>query len=306
MIWLILTVIAAIAAALCTFYDNYITDVFFKEKLSQSQKMFYGPAYLVTAVIMLLVLPIEPIPVLIALGLIGAGAIVSVSSITYYLALEKDDTTNVTIFQQFSPIFYLIFGRFILGEQITGGQLLAFLVVLSAPLLIIFTSRGRGKGSKIRTAGLILSNVAIAALGHTLATKFGQSINPLTMVLYVMIGKGLSDITIMMIKKKWRARFKYVKKRNNNFAFWGSLTMDHVLCVAHDFCYYSALLMAPTIAVVPTIIKAATPILVFFFGIILSIIWPTFGREKVNKKSVTVRLIATTLATAGVVLMQVL
>lgn len=306
MIWLILTIIAAAATALCTFYDNYITDVFFKGKLSQSQKIFYGPAYLVTAIVILLVFPVEAVPVLLALGLIVSGMISSISAIPYYIALEKDDTTNVTIFQQFSPIFYLIFGRFILGEQITSGQLLAFLVVLSAPLLIIFTSRGRGKGSKIKTAGYVLTQVSVAALAHTLATKFGQNCDSLSMVLYVMIGKGVGDILLIAFNKKWRTRFKYVRKHNNGFSFWGSLSIDHILCVIHDYCYYSALVLAPTIAVVPTIIKAATPILVFFFGIILSIMWPKFGREKVNKKSIIVRLVATTLATIGVVLMQVL
>lgn len=304
--WIILTIIAAAAAAICTFYDNYLTDVVFKGKLSQSQKMFYGPAYLVTAIIILLIFPVEAVPILTAAGLIGAGMIVSVSSITYYIALEKDDTTNVTILQQFSPIFYLIFGRFILGEQITNGQLLAFLVVLSAPLLIIFTSHGRNKGAKFRTAGLVLTQVAIAALGHTIATSFGQSCDAITMVLYVMIGKGLGDIILMAFNKKWHARFKYVRKHTKSVSFWGNLTAEHTLCVIYDACYYSALLVAPTIAVVPTIIKAATPILVFFFGIILSIMWPKFGREKVNKKSIAIRLTATTLATIGVVLMQVL
>ncbi len=307
MTWLILTVAASIATAFCVFFDNYLTDVFFKGKLAQAQKMFYAPAYALTAFILFLLFPIEAVPIIVALMLIAAGIISSISAVPYYIALEKDDTTNITLLQQFAPIFYLIFGRFILGESISGGKLLAFLIVLSAPLLIIFTSRRHGKNTEIKTAGFVLTNVAIAALAHTIAAKAGADCDSITMIFYLMIGKVVGDGILLAFNKKWRDRFKYVSRRyRKSFGYWSSLTADHLLYIIHEFTYYTALVMAPTIAIVPAVLKTITPIFVFFFGVILSILWPSFGREKVTKKSITIRLIATTLAAVGVALMQML
>ena len=221
------------------------------------------------------------------------------------MALSKDDTTNVTLLEQFSPIFYLIFGRFILGEQIGGAQLAAFLIVLAAPLLIVLSSKKRSKGNLIKTAGYVLVQVTIASLAHTLTAKYGAGVTPETMLFYLFIGKGIGDVIETVVVKKWRERWLHVWRKNHtNPKFWLTMVIDHLLYVGYDACYFTALILAPTIAIAPAIIKTAKPILVFIFGIIFSILWPNFGREKINKRAVRIRLIATTLAVVGVVLMQ--
>lgn len=306
MIWLILTGAATVLSSLYGFLDNFITDTIFKGRHAQAQKLFFGPAYLLTALVIFLLFEVQTTTVLVAVFLIISGFVASLSSIPYYLALSKDDTTNVTLLEQFSPIFYLIFGRFILGEQIGGGQLAAFLIVLSAPLLIILSSKKRSKGNLVKTAGFVLVQVTIAALAHTLTAKFGAGVSSETMLFYLFIGKGISDIVSIAAVKKWRERWLHVWRKNSTSPkFWLTMTIDHLLYVGYDACYFTALILAPTIAIAPAIIKTAKPILVFVFGVIFSILWPNFGREKINKRAVSVRLIATTLATIGVVLMQV-
>lgn len=305
MIWLILTGAATILASLYGFLDNFITDTIFKGRHAQAQKIFFGGAYLLTALIIFLLFEVQAVPIAIALFLILSGIIATLSSIPYYMALSKDDTTNVTLLEQFSPIFYLIFGRFILGEQIGGAQLAAFLIVLAAPLLIVLSSKKRSKGNLIKTAGYVLVQVTIASLAHTLTAKYGAGVTPETMLFYLFIGKGIGDIIETVVVKKWRERWLHVWRKNHTSPkFWLTMVIDHLLYVGYDACYFTALILAPTIAIAPAIIKTAKPILVFIFGIIFSILWPNFGREKINKRAVRIRLIATTLAVVGVVLMQ--
>ena len=305
MIWLILTGAATVLSSLYGFLDNFITDTIFKGRHAQAQKIFFGGAYLLTALIIFLLFEVQSVPILVALFLALSGLIASLSSIPYYLALSKDDTTNVTLLEQFSPIFYLIFGRFILGEQIGGGQLAAFLIVLAAPLLIILSSKKRSKGNLVKTAGFVMVQVSIAALAHTMTAKFGAGVTPETMLFYLFIGKGIGDIAAIVVVKKWRERWLHIWHKNSTSPkFWLTMVIDHLLYVGYDACYFTALILAPTIAIAPAIIKTAKPILVFIFGIIFSILWPNFGREKINRRAVSVRLIATTLAVVGVVLMQ--
>ena len=304
--WLVLAILAAIAAALCTFSDNYITDTFFKGREPQAQKAFFGPAYLITAVLMLILLQIQAVPVWVAIGLIIAGAISSLSLIPYYSALSEDDSTEVTIFEQLSPIFYLIFGRLFLGDDISGGQLAGFVVVMIAPLIIILSSRKRSKKAKLRTAGLILIKVATIALANTLIVKFGGDYELTTIFFYVIIGKGLIDTILAFSIKKWRVRYKNVHKKNRGVKFFSVMLADHIAWLAGDFLVYASLALAPTVAMASAVTKTLHPIFVFTFGIVLTLLWPAFGREKLNKKTILTNLIATAVAVVGIVLMQVL
>ena len=62
--------------------------------------------------------------------------------------------------------------------------------------------------------------------------------------------------------------------------------------------------MAPSVALASAASDSTTPIMIFFMGIVLTILWPNFGREKLNRKSVLVHLIATVLVVAGIILIQ--
>ena len=307
MIWIAFCAIAAAISVVAMFCDNFITDTLFKGRHAQGQKVFYGPAYLVTCLAMFFIFPIQNVPLETIGLLVLSGLINTVGSIFYYTAMSKDDTNNVTLFEQLAPLFYLVFGRFILGEHISIGQLIAFLIVLAAPIIIVLTSRKRSKKAKLCTAGFVALEVSIAALGHTLAAKGGVGLDPATLLFYVMLGKGIGDTVEILVMKSWRHRFfnvlKATKKKRH---FWIPFTADHFLYLAYDALYYSAMLMAPTIAIVPAVVKSAKPLLVFLFGVVFSILWPSFGREKINKKSISIRLVATGLAVAGVTLMQVL
>ena len=49
---------------------------------------------------------------------------------------------------------------------------------------------------------------------------------------------------------------------------------------------------------------AVEPIVIFFLGLLLTLIWPKFGREKMDRKTIIVHLVATILVVVGIVLMQ--
>lgn len=305
MTWLVLAIVAAILGAFCTFSDNYITDVLFKGRVPQAQNVFFGPAYLVTAFLLVLMFPLWSMPVLFAVGLVVAGAVSGLATIPYYIALSKDDSTNVTILQQLSPIFYLVLGRLFLGEEIVGGQLLAFLVVMIAPLIIILSSSKRGRETKMRTVGLVLVKSFLSALAGTMIVFFAKDCDLVTMMFYVILGKGLFGVSATMGLEKWRRRFKNARKQSGAIRFWTTLVLDHFVSTTSDFTHYVALLLAPTVAMSSAIMKTLHPIFVFLFGVVLSVLWPNFGREKVKKRVILTNLIATTVAVIGIILMQV-
>lgn len=305
MLWLVFAIIAALAAALYTFFDNYIVDVFFRGRTPQAQKVFFGPAYLITAVLIAIFANIQEMEVGNAIGLIVSGALASLSYIPYYIALGKEEATSVTILEQLSPIFYLIFGWLILGESISGMQIAAFGIILLSPLIIVLGSRKNGKKSRFSSVLLMALKVVIVSLANVSIVKFGNGTDMLTSMFYIMLGKGLCDIVLSLVFKKWRIRFRDVaKKHRKPLKFYGIFLIDHLLWLVSDFTYYAALTLAPVVAMVSAVSKSAQPILVFVLGIILTIIWPKFGREKNNRRTIICHFAATVLAVVGVILMQ--
>ena len=305
-LWLVLTIIAALAAAIYTFFDNYIVDVFFKGRTPQAQKIFFGPAYLATAVLIALFANIQAMEVGNAIGLIMAGALASISYIPYYVALGKEEATSVTILEQLSPIFYLIFGWLILGESISGMQLAAFAIILLSPLVIVLGSHKSSQNSKIGIVLLMVGKVTISALANVSVVKFGGDSDLMTSIFYITLGKGLCDVVMSLIFKKWRVRFKQVaKKHRKPLKFYGVFLVDHLLWLVSDFTYYAALTLAPVVAMVSAVAKSAQPIMVFVLGIILTAMWPKFGREKNNRRTIISHFIATVLAVIGIILMQI-
>ena len=303
--WLIFAIIAALLATTYTFLDNYLVDVFFKGRSPQAQKCFFGPAYLVVAILLLIFVSFD-IVWQNALWLIGAGVMASVSYIFYYAALGKDNATGVTLLEQLSPIFYMLCGILLLDEKMDRGQLIGLAVILMVPIIIFCAAKKSSKKTRIKTIVLMVVKVTISALANVLIVKYGADSGFVTVLAWVMLGKGIGDTTMMLAMKKWRQRFRTVRLRENKTRFFGILTVDCLTWMTSDFVYYIALTLAPAVAIGSAVIKTMQPIFVFICGIILTLIWPEFGREKTDRRTVRTHLVATLVAVAGIILLYTL
>lgn len=304
--WLILVAIASLAGSSAIYFDNYISDFYFKGRGAVSQKIFFAIAFLIIGAILMLVsgLNIDITGVKPILFLILSGMFSSLAGIPYYKALEIDDSTNLGIFIQIAPVLYLVLGWLFLGESISLLQMVAFVIIMIAPLLIVATARKRSRKVKLRAILYAFLYVLIAVCGHLIFVKESEyEINFVSSMALVMIGKGLGNMIIMALRPKWGKRFNSVYKTSRRKVLrplFGTLFFN----VIKDFTYRAALILAPSVALASATSDSAQPIVIFFMGIILTLISPKFGREKLSRKSVIVHLAATILVVTGIVLMQ--
>ena len=306
MSWLVLVVIAVISDSLRIYIDNYSSDVYFKGRGAVSQKLFNGLAFPVIALIALIITGFDfsGMDVVVGLLLVLSGFIYGFAGVPYYRALELDDSTNIGIFTQLSPVLYLIFGWFLLDQTFSPMQLLAFFVILSAPFLIVLTTRKRSRKIKLRAVLFAFLYVFIAICGNVLFVKISNSEqNFVTAIALVLLGTGIANLSIMLMMPKLRRRFKEVNKKSRHKVL-RPLFINSIVRVVQQFSYRGALIAAPTIAIASVASDSAEPIVIFFMGLILTLIWPKFGREKLDKKTVLVHLIATGLVVIGIVLLQ--
>ena len=308
--WIVLVFIAVFADAIRIFIDNYTSDVFFKGRGAASQKLFYGYACIVIGAVLFAIFrpDLSSVPIIIPTALFISGCLVSVSGIPYYKALEIDDSTNISIFIQLAPIFYLILGWFLLGETFSPMQLVAFCIILSAPLLIILTTRKRSRKIKLRATFLAALYVIIAVIANLIFIKVAESERSnfgfLENMIFLYFGKGVANLFIIYTRRKWYHRFKEVSKKSHRKVYI-PLFANSAIGMLKDFSYRGALTFAPTVALASVASDSTVPIATFFLGIVLTLIWPKFGREKLNKKTVLVHLVATILVVIGIILLQI-
>jgi len=311
MLWLILVVCVAIAESLSSFIDNYITDVCFKGRKSQAQELFGVPACLIICIITAIIFPLQVVPLQVAGILILTGILNSLSFLFYYKALSDENATGAVIFLQLSPVLYFILGWFLLGEHISSTEIVAGVFILLAPLVVILSANKRSKKMEMRAATFLIMFSIIQVVANIIFVKFSGldeiALNNeiglfATAFFLAMFGRFISDFALVCIFKSWRAKFWRVAKQFKHKLFI-PMAINEIMYAAVEFALRFALIIAP-VAIVSVTANALELTITFILGIILSILWPVFGREKLKKRNILSHLAAILLAMIGIILLQ--
>ena len=304
--WLICIAIAVLSSSAIVFIDNYISDYHFKGKNAAAQKSFFRLPFIIIGAICIITggINFEIVPFYFYLIFILSGFINTIASIFYYKALEIADSTDFGVFAQLSPIFYLIFGWLLLGQTITIYHLIAFLIIIIAPILIVATTKKRSRHLKLKAILFVTANTLIAAFSSVIFVKFNTpEMNFTTEMGLLFIGQGIGNVVIILANPKWKKRYKYVAKTNKDkiyYPLFGTL----ILNIVNKFARNLALVLAPSVALVSAITDSARPIVIFFFGLLFTLLWPRFGRERLKRRTVLAHLLATILVALGIYLIK--
>lgn len=302
MLWLILCLIAAILWSLGAFFDNYQTDVLFHNNRPESMKRINGPFYIIIAITIAIIFKMQ-LPEIGQIGfLLLSGVVNSVASLFYYAALKNEEATGAAIFYQLQPIMFLIFDFLLFGEKISTTQIIGLVLILLAPAVVVFSrKRASARRTEMRAAILLICYVTMATVSGEIAIHMGRGLDFIPVFVFYILGRGISDIVISSFPSL-RRRHQYVMKHNKKIYLSCVLT-NQVICTAAEFTYRYGLIIGIA-AIGSAFTNAAQLILTFLFGIVLSIIWPKFGREKLNREVVLAHVIAVILCVIGIVVLQ--
>lgn len=303
--WLALVAIAVIADSIRIFIDNYVSDVYFKGSGAFAQKFFYAFTAFICAGILFFISDFGLLSISLStlLMLILSGIMSNVASIPYYKALEIDDSTNLGIFIQLAPVLYLVLGWAFLGETLSFLQVIAFCVILAAPILIVLTTRKRSRKTRLRAVFYSFLYVLIAVIANLIFVQQSTELDFLAGMTGLLIGKGIGAFLIFAVYPKWRRRFFQVVKKSKRRVL-RPLIVNSVVGFFKDLAYRAALVVAPSVALASAASDSTEPIAIFFMGIVLTLVAPKFGREKLDSKTVFVHIIATVLVVVGIILLQ--
>ncbi|MBO4812666.1 EamA family transporter [Candidatus Saccharibacteria bacterium] len=309
MMWLLLVLLSSFLDSTRIFVDNFISDTFFKGRLAASQKCFTVFAELITAIILIAVTGFNfgGTESYIFFLIILAGAIYTIGGIPYFRALEIEETTNIGIFVQLAPILYLVLGWIFLNESFSVYHLIAIPIILLAPLVVVVNARKRSRKVKLRAVFYAFLYVLFAVIGNLIFVKTNDldsnHLNFFSETGFFYLGSCISNVIIVILRPKWRKRFVDVAKKNK-LKLFAPISINFIINVIKNITYRAGLVLAPTVAIASAASDSVEPIIIFFMGIVLTLIWPQFGREKLQKKTILVHLVATVLVVVGIVLLQ--
>lgn len=291
--------IAAATMSTTTFFDNFNVDVVFKKRSPLSQKVIYAILELVAVIVLLIVHPPVFDSIDAVFFVILSGASYAAALIPYYYALKHGNAVIAEIFEQTMPIFSLLAGFLFLGEALSANQFFAFGIILIAEFITIFAKKKRDKASSLKAAGFSLLAVLLWVAADLFFAKAGNN-DYMSALFLILVGRMIVDSIFTFTHREERRHCLRLFKQSGLKKLWPTV-VDFILEVGSDVTYRLALLLAP-IALVSVTYKATELVFVFIFGIILTKIWPKFGREKLDKRTLIVNGVAIVLLITGIFL----
>lgn len=301
MYWLIYAFSGPVLWALSTHIDKYLVERYFKQGSVAVLMVF-------TAIIGALALPFIWVfqPAVIALDLqsvavIAVSGILYMGAIYFYLqALQTEEASTIAPFFQAAGIFGLILGYFVLGEKISRFQIIGVFLIIGGSVLLSLRF-GQG-GGRVKT-GLVLQMIACAlaiALSSLIFKFFAVRDEFWTTTFWNFAGQALFGLILMAVAAN-RLQFKRMMRLNTS-AVLSVNGANELINLGGNLGVRYTLLFAP-LGVVQAI-SSTTSFFVLFFGVILSLFFPGFGREDIGIGNLTQKFIATALIVAGVLLIN--
>ena len=299
--WLIYAFSGPILWALSTHIDKYLVERYFKHGSVAVLMVF-------TAIIGVLALPFiwlfQPGVVSLdpqSMAVIAVSGILYMGAIYFYLeALQAEEASTVAPFFQAAGIYGLILGYFVLGEKLSILQIIGVLLIIAGSVLL---SLRLGQGaSRIKTRLVILMlTCALAIALSTLIFKFFAVRDEFwTTTFWNFAGQALFGVILMLIAANRRQFIKMM--RANTGAVLSVNGANELINLGGNLGMRYTLLFAP-LGIVQAI-SSTTPFFVLFFGVVLSLFFPSLGREEISFAGLMQKIIATTLVVAGVLLIN--
>lgn len=303
--WITLCLITAFGYAISAIIDNYNTDVLFKSRKPQAVKVINGFLYLIIAGIIAIIFGVESTPMPTILIAIASGILASIASIPYYLGLRDEEATTGTIFYQLMPVFCIIGDIFLLERSINLQQALGFAIILTSPFIIILARRRKSaRKFEIKASFFFLLYVLLLTCSTLIYARaeIGKT-SIMTLFFWFVIGRASFDILATLIMPSWRKRLKQVRKEFpiKLFIF---IPATLIITMAADFALRLSFRETNT-SIATAFSNASELIFTFILGIVLTVIWPNFGREKLNRHIVLSHLLAIAIIVIGIILTQI-
>lgn len=283
--------------ALVNHIDKYIITKYFTGRGVGSLVIFTGASGFIISLIILLLSP-EKIMIstsgafLIALN----GALLVASFIPYLYALEKEEASWASALFQLIPVFGYVLGLIFLGEQLTTKQIFASVLVLAGAIFISL-DLSHGFSFKIKPFLLMLLSSIMIAVNSLIFKMVAIDQNFWGTAFWEYIGGAIFGILLFALIPLYRRQFIATIQKSRQAVLSINLVSE-LLNIGAKLAANFASLLAPLALV--WVVNGFQPVIVFIYGVILTLFLPKFGKEELSTKIVVKKLSAMAIMIVGI------
>ena len=300
--WFLLALIAPAIFSISGHIDKYLLSKYFKNVGAGTLIIFSS---LIGLFVLPVILVIEPDVFSINIGnaalIIFNGVLYLIGLMPYLYALAKDEASTVLPIFQTIPVFSYVLAFLVLGEQLTVIQIAASLLMILGAVIISLDLLAAKLRFKWSVFWLMLLASFIFAI-NTLIFKFVAIKESFWVTsFWEYIGFVLFAIFLFIFATSYRKEFVAIM-RQHNISILSINAFNEIINIIGKAVFNFATLLAPLALV--SAVNGFQQAFIFIYGIILTLFFPSLGRESLIKKHLAQKLIAISIMLAGTYLLN--
>lgn len=298
MTWLFFALSGPVLYAISVHFDKYLVERYFKDSNVAVLLVFTAMAGVAALPFIgalqphVLHVPWKDVSVIALAGLLFMTAMYF-----YLQALQTEEASVVSPFFQASPLFAYGLGYLVLGERLTGLQLAGGALIVVGAVLISVRFRDAG-AFKARLVALMLTCAMALACASLIFKIFAVRDDFWTTMFWTFAGQAAFGVVVLAIPSSRRQFLTLL--RENPAAMLTINAVNELVNLAGSLGARFALTLAPLSLV--QAVTSTTTLFVFLFGVAITLVAPTLGREDLSWPQLARKGLSAILIVIGVIL----
>jgi drug/metabolite transporter (DMT)-like permease len=297
MSWFFIALCAPFLLACANHNDKFLLSRYLKEKNIGSIVIFSS---LFSGVAIPIILFIQPdvfdVSLVQGSAVVATGMLSVLASVCYLYALDLDEASFVTPFNQTVPIFAYLLGYFILGETITRAQGLGAFVIIAGALALSFELGRRGMPFKRNVVALMLVASFLSAINGVIFKMIAVDKGFLVSLFWGFVGQVMAGLMFLVCVPRYRRDFLDLFQ-NQKVAAVGLIALSEILFSVSETLTLYATLLAPVALVL--LVNSFQPLFVFALGTVLTLFLPGVAKESLGRMKMLQKGVGTGLMLVG-------
>lgn len=303
--WFLIALINPIVHAFVNHFDKYLLSKYLKGGTVGALIIFSALFAVFLLPILLIIDPSVITSVTLTQGLIlmANGSFLTVAILFYLYAIDHDEASYVAPFFQLIPVFGLIFGYFILNETLSSQQLIAGGTILLGSLFLSVELGDGNSRIKGKLVALMLGSSLFYSINAVIFKSVAQTEGFVASLFWDMLGKVVFGLILLLAISSYRKQFFNLLKESGA-KFVGLNIVNEILSLVGELALVLAVLFAP-VALVQSV-GGLQPGFVLIFGVLLTLFFPKFATESLEKRFLVQKIIGIAIITVGVYLLELI
>lgn len=293
MSWIFFAIAAPALYSVSNFFDRFLIEKKIKDPVALT--IFWGIYSIFFGLILWTIRGFPILPLVDMLLIFAAGGCTQIALFPYYRAIQQDETSNVIPLFQFIPIFVFVLAFVFLGELLTPGQFMGFvMIVIGGFLIALRHDEGRAFALRASFWYMILSSF-IYAISVVIFKFVAVRYVFWDVFAYEVVGAFFGVVPFLVVRSMRRRFFELCSTLTASIL--GIILLNDAFWIAGRILGFYALVIGPASLV--SALGGFQPLFALCYGVVLSLWFPKIITEDISRRALLAKFFAIILILSG-------